>query len=94
MADTHMESNLSTMLTKLKNLRKEHTEASQNTKASLSRVEANLKDVLKCTSKLKQQITEIDQRVSDMEENTPQHMTAIRYLLYKEAKLCVRCKDL
>lgn len=71
MADTQTDNNLTVVLTELKNLRKEHTEASQDTKTTLSRVESTLKDVLERTTKFEQQLAEVEQRVSDMEDNTP-----------------------
>lgn len=82
------------LLAELRNLRREHTDASQETKASLSRVEITLQDVLDRTSKLEQQFSEVEQRVSDTEDKARQHERAIRYLLHREAKLTARCEDL
>lgn len=47
--DACMEDNIVAVLTDQQNLRKEHTEASQDTKATLSRVESSLADVFKWT---------------------------------------------
>uniref|UniRef100_A0A3Q3FYM6 L1 transposable element RRM domain-containing protein n=1 Tax=Kryptolebias marmoratus TaxID=37003 RepID=A0A3Q3FYM6_KRYMA len=72
--------NMETMLAELIQLRKEHTDASNSTKITLSRVESSLKDVLERTTKLEQQITDNNQRVSDAED--------------QEANLSAKCKDL
>ena len=52
--EEYPEGNMLSVLTELRNLRKEHTEASQDRKTTLSRVESTLSDVLQRTAKLEQ----------------------------------------
>ncbi|KAL6478461.1 hypothetical protein MHYP_G00142960 [Metynnis hypsauchen] len=85
---------MATVLMELRNLRKEHTEASLDTKTTLSRVESTLCDVLERTTKLEQQVVNVEQRVSDTEDKALRHERAIRYLLHREAKLSAKCEDL
>lgn len=49
--EAYAENNMAAVLTELHNLRKEHTEASQDTNVTLSRVESTLSDVLERTAK-------------------------------------------
>uniref|UniRef100_A0A3B3XXM6 L1 transposable element RRM domain-containing protein n=1 Tax=Poecilia mexicana TaxID=48701 RepID=A0A3B3XXM6_9TELE len=86
--------NMETVLAELKQLRKEHTDASNNTKATLSRVELSLKDVLERTTKLEQQITDNNQRVSEAEDQLLRHDRVLRYMLQREANLAAKCEDL
>uniref|UniRef100_A0A3Q0S3D6 L1 transposable element RRM domain-containing protein n=1 Tax=Amphilophus citrinellus TaxID=61819 RepID=A0A3Q0S3D6_AMPCI len=86
--------NMEVLLTELTQLRKEHTDASNNTKAALSRVELSLKDVLERTTKLEQQITDTNQRVSDTEDQLLRHDRVLRYMLQRKAKLSAKCEDL
>lgn len=86
--------NMETVLSEIQQLRKEHTEASTNTTASLSRVESSLKDVLERTTKLEQQLTDTNQRVSDTEDQLLRHDRVLRYMLQREAKLSAKCEDL
>lgn len=85
---------MAAVLAELRDLRREHAEASQDTKGSLSRVESTLGDVLERTTMLEQRVTDVEQRVSDVDENTLRHERAIRHLLQREAKLSAKCDDL
>lgn len=78
-SEEYTESNMAAVLTELRNLRKEHTEASRDTKTTLYRVESTLNDVMEGTAKLEQQVVEV---------------ATIRYLLCREAKLSAKCEDL
>lgn len=84
---------MAAVLAELRNVRREHSEASQDTKATLSSVESTLDDVLSRTTRLEQQVTNVEQRVSDTEDKTLRHGRAIRYLLQREAKLFAKCED-
>lgn len=86
--------NMETVLAELKQLRREHTDASHDTKTTLSRVESSLKDVLERTTKLEQQITDTNQRVSDAEDQLLRHDRVLRYMLQREANLSAKCEDL
>lgn len=86
--------NMATVLAEIQQLRKEHTEASNNTKAALSRVETSLTDVLKRTTRLEQQIGDTNQTVNDTEDQMFRHHRIIRYLFQREAKLSAKCEDL
>lgn len=66
---TCTEENMETGFTELCNVWKEHMEASKDTKTTLSRDEATLDDVLERTAKLEQQIANVEQRVSDLEDS-------------------------
>uniref|UniRef100_A0A087YQ94 L1 transposable element RRM domain-containing protein n=1 Tax=Poecilia formosa TaxID=48698 RepID=A0A087YQ94_POEFO len=69
-------------------------DASNNTKATLSRVESSLKDVLERTTKLEQQITDTNQRESDAEDQLPAIDCVLRYMLQREANLSAKCENL
>ena len=85
---------MAAVLAELRDLRREHSEASQDTKATLSRVESTIDDVLSRTTRLEQQVTNVEQRVSDTEDKTLRHERAIRYLLQREVRLSAKCEDL
>ena len=59
---------MAAVLAELCDLRREHSEASKYTKATLSRVECTLEDVLHHMTRLEQQVTNVEQRVSDTED--------------------------
>ena len=69
---------MAAVLTELRNLRKEHAEASQDTKTTLSRVESTLGDVLERTTKLEQQVVNVEKRASDTEDKALRHERDIR----------------
>lgn len=94
MAVSEQKDNMETVLAELIQLRKEHTDASHDTKVTLSRVEASLKDVLERTTKLEQQITDTNQRMSDAEDQLLRHDRVLRYMLQREANLSAKCEDL
>ncbi|KAK7891064.1 hypothetical protein WMY93_023027 [Mugilogobius chulae] len=88
------EENMASVLAVLKTFRKEHADASKETKATLSRVEVTLKEVVERTTILEQQMADTHQRVSDTEDQLQRHERAIRYMLQREAKLSTKCEDL
>lgn len=88
------EDNMAPVLEELRNFRKEHADASKDTKAALSRVETTLKDVVDRTDILEQQVTETQQRVSNNEDQIQRHERAIRHLLHREANLTAKCEDI
>ncbi|CAL9703923.1 unnamed protein product [Knipowitschia caucasica] len=88
------EGSMASLLAELKSFRKEHTDASNDTKATLVRVENTLKEVVERTAKLEQEMTDIKERVSDNEDQLQRHDRAIRYMLQREAKLSAKCEDL
>ena len=92
--DTGSEEKMAAVLAELRDLRREHSEASKDTKATLSRVESSLEDVLLRTTRLELQVTNVEQRVSDLENKALRHERVIPYLLQKEAKLSAKCEDL
>ena len=59
---------MSVVLAELRDLRREHSEASKDRKATLSRVESTLEDMLQRTTRLEQQVTNVEQRMSDTED--------------------------
>lgn len=82
------------MLAELRTLRKEHTEASKDTKESLTRVETAFSEVAERTTPLEQQMTDYEDRLVDVEEKTQRNDRALRYLLHREANMTAKCKDL
>ena len=62
------EEKMAAVLAELRTLRKEHTEASKDTKDSLTRVESALGKVVERMIKLEQWTTEYKQRLSDTED--------------------------
>uniref|UniRef100_A0AAV2KT38 Uncharacterized protein n=1 Tax=Knipowitschia caucasica TaxID=637954 RepID=A0AAV2KT38_KNICA len=55
---------MASLLAELKSFRKEHTDASNDTKATLVRVENTLKEVVERTAKLEQEMTDIKERAA------------------------------
>lgn len=84
---------MAAVLAELRTLRKEHTEASKDTKESLARVEAALAEVDERLTKLEQRVTEYEQRLSDAEDNSQRNERALRYLLQRDASLSAKCED-
>lgn len=88
------ETSMAAVLAELRNLRQEHTEASRDTKATLSRVESALEEVRARTTELERQMAEVEQRTSDTEDKALRHERAISYLLHRDARLSAKCEDL
>lgn len=92
--ETNSEENMAAVLTELRNLRREHAEALQDTKTTLARVESTLDDVLERTTKLEHQVTALEQRVSDTDDRSLRHERAIRHLLHRDAIISAKCEDI
>lgn len=88
------EESMAAVLTELRTLRKEHAEASKDTKESLTRVETALSEVADRTTQLEQRMTEYEERLVDSEEKTQRNERALRYLLHREANMAAKCEDL
>lgn len=88
------EDNMATVLAELRTLRKEHAEASKETKNSLARVESVLAEVDERTTKLERRMDEYEQRQSDTEDKTQRNERVLHYLLQRDASLSAKCDDL
>ncbi|KAJ0063544.1 hypothetical protein NL108_003847 [Boleophthalmus pectinirostris] len=88
------ENNVASVLAELKDFRKEHMEASNDTKSRLARVENALKDVVERTTELEEQMSDMKQRVSDNEDLLQRHNRANRYMLQRDTTLSAKCEDL
>ena len=88
------EENMATVLAELRTLRKEHAEASKETKNSLARVESALAEMDERTTKLERRVDEYEQRQSDTEDKTQRNERALHYLLQRDASLSAKCDDL
>ena len=82
----------SLILAKIRKLRKEHKEASEDMKQRLMRREENMKDLASRIEKLEGKSKESEDRVSSTEDSGMLHESA-KYLLHKEAKLAEKCSD-
>uniref|UniRef100_A0A672Y8S3 L1 transposable element RRM domain-containing protein n=1 Tax=Sphaeramia orbicularis TaxID=375764 RepID=A0A672Y8S3_9TELE len=82
------------MLAELRTLRKEHAEASKDTKESLTRVETALSEVTERTTQLESRLTEYEERLAAAEEKSQRSERALRYLLYRDASISAKCEDL
>lgn len=89
------EENMAAVLAELRALRKEHAEASKETKDSLTRVETALAKVAERMTKL-ERVTEYEQRLSDAEDKTQRNERerVLHYLLQKDAGLSAKREDL
>lgn len=58
------EDNMATMLAELRDFRKEHSEASKETRETLARVDITLKEMKECVEKIKLEMKEVQLRVS------------------------------
>lgn len=85
--------NMSGVMEELRALRKEHAEASKETKNALARVEATLKDLTERTTKLEKGMSEVEQRLGDTEDETQRYRRVLGYLLHREANLTAKCED-
>lgn len=88
------EDNMVPLLEELRNFRREHADASRDTKAALTRVETTLKEVIDRTEKLERQMNDTQQRVSDSEDKLQRHKQSILHLLQREEKLTTKCEEL
>lgn len=86
--------NMSGVMEELRALRREHAEASKETKDALARVEATLKDLTERTTKLERRMSDAEQRLGDTEDETQRHQRTLGYLLHREANLTAKCEDL
>lgn len=50
--------------------------------------------VLECTTKVEQEVVNIEQRLSEVEDKILQHVRAVRYLGHREERLWVKYDDL
>jgi len=88
------EEHMAVVLAELRILRKEHAEASKDTKDSLARVEAALAEVDERMTKVEQRVSEYEQRLSDAEDKSQRNERALHYLLLRDASLSAKCEDL
>lgn len=85
---------MAAVLAELRILRKEHAEASKDTKDSLARVEAALTEADERITKLEQRTTDYEQRLSEAEDKSRRNERTLRHLLQREAILSAKCEDL
>ncbi|CAK6984778.1 hypothetical protein NL108_003847 [Scomber scombrus] len=87
---------MAAVLAELRTLRKEHTEASKDTKESLNRVETAISEVADRTTQLEQRMTDYEERLVDTEKKTNPNPNprALRHLLHREASVAAKCEDL
>ena len=69
-SDSGSDKNMAAVLAELRTFRKEHSEASMDTKSSLARVETALSEVAERTTQLEQRVTEYEQRLGAAEDKT------------------------
>ncbi|TKS74092.1 hypothetical protein D9C73_008173 [Collichthys lucidus] len=84
----------SVILAELRRLRKEHTEAANDNKKAMARLETNMKELVERTASLEQQVEHVEERLGDMEDKTARLERVAAFLLHQEAKLVAKCEDL
>ncbi|KAL2094209.1 hypothetical protein ACEWY4_008928 [Coilia grayii] len=93
--DTDFDSDsMAAVVEELRALRKEHAEASKETKDALARVESTLKELTERTTKLERRMSDAEQRLGGKEDDMQRHQRALGYLLHREANLTAKCEDL
>ncbi|KAI4827978.1 hypothetical protein KUCAC02_031334 [Chaenocephalus aceratus] len=73
----------SVILAEIRKLRNEHTEAANDTKEALTRLDHVLKDMVERTALLEQRMVNTEERLGDTEDR----------MLHQEAKLAAKCDD-
>lgn len=84
----------SVILAELRRLRQEHTEAANDNKKALARLETNMKELVERTASLEQQVEHVEERLGDTEDKTARLERVAAFLLHQEAKLVAKCEDL
>lgn len=77
----------------LRRLRQEHTEAAEDNKKALARLETNMKELMERTTSLEQQVKHVEERLGNTEDKTARLERMASFLLHKEAKLTAKCED-
>lgn len=84
----------SVILAELRRLRQKHTEAANDNKKALARLETNMKELVERTTSLEQQVGHVEERLGDTEDKTARLERMAAFLLHQEAKLAAKCDDL
>lgn len=84
----------SVILVELRRLRQEHTEAANDNKTALARLETYMKELVERTTSLEQQVERVEERLGDTEDKTARLERMAAFLLHQEAKLAAKCEDL
>ncbi|KAJ4946442.1 hypothetical protein JOQ06_024109 [Pogonophryne albipinna] len=77
----------SVILAEIRKLRNVHTEAANDTKEALTRLDNVLKDMVERTALLEQRMVKTEDRMARLERS-------VAFLLHQEAKLAAKCDDL
>ncbi|KAJ4927766.1 hypothetical protein JOQ06_015568 [Pogonophryne albipinna] len=84
----------SVILAEIRKLRNEHTEAANDTKEALTRLDNVLKDMVERTALLEQRMLKTEERLGDTEDRMARLERSVAFLLHQEAKLAAKCDDL
>lgn len=84
----------SVILPELRRLRQEHTEAANDNKKALARLETNMKELVERTTTLEQPVEHVEERLGDMEDKTARLEKMANFLFHQQGKLAVKCEDL
>ncbi|KAI4826442.1 hypothetical protein KUCAC02_029889 [Chaenocephalus aceratus] len=83
----------SVILAEIRKLRDEHTEATNDTKEALTRLDNVLKDMVERTASLEQRMVKTEERLGDTEDRMARLERSVAFLLHQEAKLAAKCDD-
>ncbi|KAK1905659.1 (3S6E)-nerolidol synthase 1 chloroplastic [Dissostichus eleginoides] len=84
----------SVILAEIRKLRTEHTEAANDNKEALARLDNVFKEMVERTALLEQRVVNAEERLGDTEDRTARLERSVAFLLHQEAKLAAKCDDL
>lgn len=84
----------SKIMAELETFRKENLEGHTQTKLSLTKLEASIKELGDNMTKLENRTAEVEDRISANEDTVRRHKRALRYLLHNEMDLTAKCDDM
>ena len=84
----------SVILAELRKLRQEHTEAANDNKRVLARLETNLKELVERTASLEKRTADTEERLGETEDRAARLERSVTFLLHQEAMLAAKCDDL
>ncbi|KAK1882645.1 LINE-1 type transposase domain containing protein 1 [Dissostichus eleginoides] len=84
----------SVILAEIRKLRNEHTEAANDNKEALARLDNVFKELVERTALLEQRVVNAEERQGDTEDRTARLERSVAFLLHQETKLAAKCDDL
>lgn len=84
----------SVILAELRKLRQEHTEAANENRKALVRLETNVGELVERTASLERRTVEVEDRLGETEDRAARLERSVAFLLHQEAMLTAKCDDL